>query len=134
MNVLVASPGAYSFRHALLGEAVYDDLLPGERVRLHAQYVAALQSGAARGTAAELARHARLAMDLDTALSRQHPGRQRGQPRRRPRRGGVPLPAGARAARRPEALRPGRRRPVEARRQRCRGADRPAATRSVRSR
>jgi DNA-binding CsgD family transcriptional regulator/tetratricopeptide (TPR) repeat protein len=69
MNVLVASEGRYSFRHALLGEAVYDDLLPGERVRLHAQYVAALQSGAARGTAAELARHARLAMDLDAALS-----------------------------------------------------------------
>ena len=69
MNVLVASEGRYTFRHALLGEAVYDDLLPGERVRLHAQYVAALQSGAARGTAAELARHARLAMDLDAALS-----------------------------------------------------------------
>lgn len=69
MNVLVASPGSYSFRHALLGEAVYDDLLPGERVRLHTQYVAALQSGAVRGTAAELARHARLANDLDTALS-----------------------------------------------------------------
>lgn len=69
MNVLVASPGTYSFRHALLGEAVYDDLLPGERVRLHTQYVTALQTGAVRGTAAELARHARLANDLDTALS-----------------------------------------------------------------
>ncbi|WP_308194150.1 AAA family ATPase [Nocardioides sp. SR21] len=69
MNVLVASPGSYSFRHALLGEAVYDDLLPGERVRLHTQYVAALQAGEVRGTAAELARHARLANDLDTALS-----------------------------------------------------------------
>ena len=68
MNILVAGDGRYSFRHALLGEAVYDDLLPGERVRLHAQYVAALQAGA-RGTAAELARHARLAMDLDTALT-----------------------------------------------------------------
>ena len=68
MNILVAADGRYSFRHALLGEAVYDDLLPGERVRLHAQYVAALQAGA-RGTAAELARHARLAMDLDTALT-----------------------------------------------------------------
>ena len=45
MNILVAGDGHYSFRHALLGEAVYDDLLPGERVRLHAQYVAALQSG-----------------------------------------------------------------------------------------
>ena len=28
----------YVFRHALLAEAVYDDLLPGERVRLHAAY------------------------------------------------------------------------------------------------
>ncbi|MVQ49594.1 AAA family ATPase [Nocardioides sp. MAH-18] len=68
MNILVASDGRYSFRHALLGEAVYDDLLPGERVRLHGKYVAALRSGAATGTAAELARHARLAHDLDTAL------------------------------------------------------------------
>src|SRR6478752_5765387 len=39
MNILVAGDGHYSFRHALLGEAVYDDLLPGERVRLHARYV-----------------------------------------------------------------------------------------------
>jgi DNA-binding CsgD family transcriptional regulator/tetratricopeptide (TPR) repeat protein len=69
MNILVSGEGNYSFRHALLGEAVYDDLLPGERVRLHAQYVDALQAGTARGTAAELARHARLAMDLDTALT-----------------------------------------------------------------
>ncbi len=69
MNVLVAGDGRYSFRHALLGEAVYDDLLPGERVRLHGAYSAALQAGAASGTAAELARHARLAMDLDTALT-----------------------------------------------------------------
>lgn len=69
MNVLVASQGHYAFRHALLGEAVYDDLLPGERVRLHAAYTEALRSGAARGTAAELARHARLAMDLGTALT-----------------------------------------------------------------
>ena len=69
MNVLVAGQGHYSFRHALLGEAVYDDLLPGERVRLHAAYTEALRSGASRGTAAELARHARLAMDLSTALA-----------------------------------------------------------------
>lgn len=69
MNVLIANAGSYAFRHALLGEAVYDDLLPGERVRLHAQYVTALREGVARGTAAELARHARLAMDLQTALT-----------------------------------------------------------------
>ena len=68
MNVLVADGGAYAFRHALLGEAVYDDLLPGERARLHARYVAVLRDGSARGTAAELARHARLAMDKTTAL------------------------------------------------------------------
>lgn len=69
MNALVAGDGGYAFRHALLGEADYDDLLPGERVRLHQQYAAALSDGRARGTAAELARHARLAMDRDTALS-----------------------------------------------------------------
>jgi DNA-binding CsgD family transcriptional regulator/tetratricopeptide (TPR) repeat protein len=69
MNILVANDGRYSFRHALLGEAVYDDLLPGERVRLHERYAAALQGGVSGGTAAELARHARLAMDLDTALT-----------------------------------------------------------------
>ena len=69
MNVLVAGDGRYSFRHALLGEAVYDDLLPGERVRLHAEYAAALADGRAPGTAAELARHARLANDLDGALA-----------------------------------------------------------------
>lgn len=68
-NVLIAQSDRYSFRHALLGEAVYDDLLPGERVRLHTAYAKALGSGAAGGTAAELARHARLANDLDTALS-----------------------------------------------------------------
>src|SRR6476661_9547118 len=69
MNVLVAGRGSYYFRHALLGEAVYDDLLPGERVRLHAASAESLRSGVARGTAAELARHARLAMDLPTALT-----------------------------------------------------------------
>ena len=68
MNLLVPGDGTYTFRHALLGEAVYDDLLPGERVRLHQQYAEALREGMGRGTAAELARHARLAHDLDTAL------------------------------------------------------------------
>jgi DNA-binding CsgD family transcriptional regulator len=68
MNLLVPGDRTYAFRHALLGEAVYDDLLPGERVRLHAQYAEALREGRGSGTAAELARHARLAHDLDTAL------------------------------------------------------------------
>ena len=68
MNVLLPHGERYAFRHALLGEAVYDDLLPGERVRLHDGFATALREGRATGTAAELARHSRLAHDLDTAL------------------------------------------------------------------
>ncbi len=68
-NVLVrVGAEGYAFRHALLAEAAYDDLLPGERVRLHADYAAALRGGQVEGTAAELARHARACHDLDTAL------------------------------------------------------------------
>jgi len=69
-HVLVPSnDDFYRFRHALLAEAVYDDLLPGERTGLHAAYAKALQDGRANGTAAELARHARLAKDYATALT-----------------------------------------------------------------
>jgi len=68
MNVLVPDGDRYAFRHALLGEAVYDDLLPGERVRLHDRFAGALRDGEVTGTAAELARHSRLAHDLETAL------------------------------------------------------------------
>ncbi|WP_165807206.1 helix-turn-helix transcriptional regulator [Nocardioides currus] len=67
-NVLEQARNAsYAFRHALLGEAVYDDLLPGERARLHTAFVTALQSGTVAGTAAELALHARRAGDRVTA-------------------------------------------------------------------
>ncbi len=59
---------SYAFRHALLAEAVYDDLLPGERVRLHAAYTSALLSRRVEGTAAELARHALAAHDRRTAV------------------------------------------------------------------
>jgi DNA-binding CsgD family transcriptional regulator/tetratricopeptide (TPR) repeat protein len=60
--------GSYSFRHALMAEAVYDDLLPGERTRLHAAYVDALGRGDLPATAAELARHARAAHNYPVAL------------------------------------------------------------------
>ena len=93
-----SADGCYAFRHALLAEAVYDDLLPGERVRLHAAYVAALGSGDLPGTAAELARHARAAHDLPDRAARQHPGRRRGDGRRRARRGRAALRGRARAA------------------------------------
>jgi DNA-binding CsgD family transcriptional regulator/tetratricopeptide (TPR) repeat protein len=67
-KVIVATSGdRYSFRHALLSEAVYSDLLPGERVRLHAAYGRALADDPASGTAADLARHARGAGDPVTA-------------------------------------------------------------------
>jgi DNA-binding CsgD family transcriptional regulator/tetratricopeptide (TPR) repeat protein len=55
----------YTFRHALLAEAVYDDLLPGERVRIHAAYASAVADRP--DSAAELARHARASHDLPTA-------------------------------------------------------------------
>lgn len=67
-HVLVPVGNGYAFRHALLGEAVYEDLLPGERVRLHAAYAEALRSREVGGTAADLARHARAAHDLPTAV------------------------------------------------------------------
>ncbi|HVW80095.1 MAG TPA: AAA family ATPase [Mycobacteriales bacterium] len=67
-NILVSADGEhYAFRHALLAEAIYQDLLPGERVRLHAAYAAALASGAVDGSAAELSRHAWASHDLVTA-------------------------------------------------------------------
>jgi DNA-binding CsgD family transcriptional regulator/tetratricopeptide (TPR) repeat protein len=67
-NILVSSDGEhYAFRHALLAEAIYQDLLPGERVRLHAAYAEALASRAVDGSAAELSRHAWASHDLLTA-------------------------------------------------------------------
>lgn len=67
---VIEHPGnaGYDFRHALLAEAVYDDLLPGERVRQHAAYAKALQEQTVAGTAAELAGHATRSHDLATAF------------------------------------------------------------------
>jgi DNA-binding CsgD family transcriptional regulator len=72
--VLEPERGAYAFRHTLLREAVYEELLPGERVRLHAAYAAALAGDAslAEGiaeAAAELAHHSFAAHDLEQALT-----------------------------------------------------------------
>jgi DNA-binding NarL/FixJ family response regulator len=60
---------AYGFRHALLAEAVHDDLLPGERQRIHGAYLTALTTGSVRGTAAEIAAHALAARDPVTAFT-----------------------------------------------------------------
>jgi DNA-binding CsgD family transcriptional regulator len=70
-NVLVVDEPteSYAFRHALLYEAVYHELLPGERVRLHAKYAKYLAAGPrTRGVAAALAHHSGESNDLRTAL------------------------------------------------------------------
>ena len=68
---------SYGFRHALLQEAVYDDLLPGERRRYHLGFVRALEAGIDRQAAdrppsaarlAQVVHHALAADDLVTAL------------------------------------------------------------------
>jgi DNA-binding CsgD family transcriptional regulator len=74
-QVLVADAvtESYRFRHALLQEAVYGDLLPGERIRLHATYARLLSGGpdgaGPPGPAAELAHHCLASHDLTGALA-----------------------------------------------------------------
>ncbi|HYY79659.1 MAG TPA: AAA family ATPase, partial [Actinomycetes bacterium] len=63
-----AATGSYAFRHALLQEAVYGDLLPGEQVRLHAAY-ARLLAADPDGAAAELAHHCLASHDLAGGLA-----------------------------------------------------------------
>lgn len=64
----------YQFRHALVHEAVYDDLLPGERVRLHARFAELLAAnpelfeGGEAALAGELACHWSAAHDNRRAL------------------------------------------------------------------
>jgi predicted ATPase len=69
-GVLVAdsTSGTYAFRHALLQEAAYGELLPGEQVRLHTAYARVLADDA-EGIAAELAHHCLASNDLVGALA-----------------------------------------------------------------
>ncbi len=57
-GVLAAAPetGSFRFRHALLAEAIYATILPGEREELHARLAEELARSGAAG-AAELAPH-----------------------------------------------------------------------------
>ncbi|WP_433263523.1 helix-turn-helix transcriptional regulator [Actinosynnema sp. CS-041913] len=67
--LLVNRNEVYTFRHALLREAVYGDLLPGERVRLHSAYAARIAAMPDhRGAAAALAHHSLESHDLACAL------------------------------------------------------------------
>nr|WP_255643940.1 helix-turn-helix transcriptional regulator [Actinoplanes polyasparticus] len=69
---VVDAEGGFEFRHALVREAVHDDLLPGEHARLHARYARAVEAephlvpmGRA---AAETAHHWHAARDHPRAL------------------------------------------------------------------
>jgi DNA-binding CsgD family transcriptional regulator/tetratricopeptide (TPR) repeat protein len=67
-HLLVMDPmiGGYRFRHALIGEVVYADLLPPQRTRLHRRVADALRTGAT-GTATRADRAGELAFHLDRA-------------------------------------------------------------------
>ena len=68
-GLLTANGAGYSLTHDLLRAAVYDDLLPGERSRLHAAHGAALESATAdRAPAAEVAHHYAEAQDAPKTL------------------------------------------------------------------
>ncbi|MBZ2198133.1 AAA family ATPase [Ruania sp. N2-46] len=72
LHVLVADPDgddSYEFRHALLREAAYSDLLPGERTRIHAAYASLLAQLRLPGWRGAQAYHASRANDLPTALA-----------------------------------------------------------------
>jgi ATP/maltotriose-dependent transcriptional regulator MalT len=75
--LVAASPDeepAYAFRHALVQEVVYSELLPSERTQLHAAYATAIGGGAepaeasGSATAAQVAHHWLMAHDLERAL------------------------------------------------------------------
>jgi DNA-binding CsgD family transcriptional regulator/tetratricopeptide (TPR) repeat protein len=75
-QLLLPEPGGdgYVFRHALLAEAVYGELLPGERARVHTALASALEAGLEAGDtpasrAARLAYHWAAAGDRPRALA-----------------------------------------------------------------
>ena len=63
----------YVFRHALIREALYTDLLPGERTRLHARFAELLADpgrlATVPGSAAELAHHCLASHDIAGAFA-----------------------------------------------------------------
>jgi DNA-binding CsgD family transcriptional regulator len=73
-QLIVFDPdGGYEFRHALVREAVHDDLLPGEHARLHGRYAQAIEAEPqlvpAGRAPAELAHHWLAARDHPRALT-----------------------------------------------------------------
>ncbi|WP_216914771.1 helix-turn-helix transcriptional regulator [Nocardia noduli] len=72
-HLLVAAETGYAFRHVLIREAVYDDLLPIERTRLHAELARLLRDCPdlvpRERLYADLAHHAFAAGDVAVALT-----------------------------------------------------------------
>jgi ATP/maltotriose-dependent transcriptional regulator MalT len=69
-HILVADGAGYRFRHALLREAIYEDTLPGERLRLHRAIAESMsERPELGGAAAELAHHWQAAGELPSALA-----------------------------------------------------------------
>lgn len=69
-HILVSDDSdSYAFRHALQREAIYADLLPGERVRLHAAYARLIVDNPEPGLSAALAHHSLRSNDLALALT-----------------------------------------------------------------
>jgi len=74
-NVLLADSDGYTFRHALIREAVHDELLPGERSALHSRFAevigadpALVEPGSTMRVAVEQAYHWHAAHDNTRAL------------------------------------------------------------------
>ncbi|HEY7265000.1 MAG TPA: AAA family ATPase [Trebonia sp.] len=72
-NVLLAGTAEYAFRHALIQEAVHDELLPGERSQVHSRFAEAIAADPSlvppgRGVA-EQAYHWYAALDMPRALT-----------------------------------------------------------------
>ena len=88
-NVLVTSADGYAFRHALIREAVHEDLLPGEHSQVHTKFALAIDADPALvgdGRAdMEKAHHWKSAHNTTSALTA--PGRR---PCRRPARSRMP--------------------------------------------
>jgi DNA-binding CsgD family transcriptional regulator/tetratricopeptide (TPR) repeat protein len=73
-HLLVVDESGYAFRHTLMRDAVYYDMLPGERTRLHRTYADAVEAdpslaGDEGSAAAALAHHSYAALDLPRALA-----------------------------------------------------------------
>lgn len=69
-SVLQVDGDGYAFRHALLSEAMQDDMLPGEQTRLHRQFAQAAEQAGPRNaaTAMRLAYHQYAAGDHTAAF------------------------------------------------------------------